>query len=105
MEINPYIDRWDITQMDPWDEDFFNMDGQAHIQISDNGRGNLEFGAVQVEIDGKVAKNRFEFSFQGFDEGDQVSGWGWVSLKKTHTIKGEIRIFQGDESGFVAKKL
>ena len=104
MKINLFAGRWHITEMDMWDEEFFNMDGQASIQISHNGTGNLEFGAVQVEIDGQVSGKRFEFSFQGFDEGDLISGWGWVTLKSMDTIKGEIRIFQGDETGFVAKK-
>jgi hypothetical protein len=91
--------------MDAWDEDFFNMDGQAYIQINNDGGGNINFGAVQSEIDGKVSENqRFEFAFQGFDEGDQVSGWGWVTLKETDFLEGEIRFFQGDESGFVAEK-
>ncbi len=78
MKKNPYIGHWHITQMDAWDEDFFNMDGQAYIQIDEDDGGRFEFGAVQSEIDGKVAKDRFEFSFQGFDEGDLISGWGWV---------------------------
>ena len=64
--------------MDTWDEDFFNMDGQAYIQIDEDGGGRFEFGAVQSEIDGKGSGKRFEFSFQGVDEGDLVSGWGWV---------------------------
>ncbi|MBT4263990.1 MAG: hypothetical protein HN580_09175 [Deltaproteobacteria bacterium] len=39
MTINPYTGRWYITKMDMWDEEYFNMDGQAYIQISANGRG------------------------------------------------------------------
>ena len=90
--------------MDAWDEEFFNMDGQAYIHIDADGSGRFEFGAAQSEIDGKVSGKRFEFSFQGFDEGDKVSGWGWVSLKDTETLIGEIRIFQGEASGFIAEK-
>ncbi len=90
--------------MDVWDEDFFNMDGQAYIQIDDDGGGPFEFGAVQSEIDGKVSGKRFEFCFQGFDERGQVSGWGWVTLKDTDTLKGEIRIFQGEAYGFIAER-
>ena len=105
MGIDQYTGRWHITEMEAWDEDSFNMDGQAYLQIDNDGGGSVKFGAVQVEIDGKASeKQRFEFSFQGFDEGDQISGWGWVTLKVVDTLEGEIRFFQGDESGFIAKK-
>jgi hypothetical protein len=104
MIITPFAGRWHITEMDMWDEDFFNMDGQSYIQIDDDGGGNFEFGAIQSEIDGKVSGRRFEFSWQGFDEGDQISGWGWVTLKGTDAVVGEILIFQGDNSTFLAKR-
>ncbi len=104
MKIDPYIGQWHITQMDAWDKEFFNMDGQATIQIEEDGGGRFKFGAVQSEIDGAVSDKRFEFCFQGFDEGDSVSGRGWVTLKDTNTLKGEIRFFQGEKSGFDAEK-
>ncbi len=100
--------KYNITEMSAWDEDFINPTGQAYIQISRSGSGEFEFGAVQAEIDGKMVTikdiQRFEFSFQGFDEGDQVSGYGWIMRKDFETIEGEIRFFQGDDSTFLAKK-
>ena len=105
METNPYTNRWYLVKMDEWDEEFFNMDG---IQIDAEGGGRFEFGAVQSELDGKAVKvgrvERFEFSFQGFDEAEQVSGCGWITLKEDDIIEGEIRFFQGDNLGFVAEK-
>jgi len=86
--INPYIGRWHITEMDMWDEEFFNMDGQAYIQIDEDGGGRFEFGAVQAELDGKVSEDqRFEFSFQEFDEGDSPS----ESILPRCSIEPDIR--------------
>ena len=104
MTINPFIGWWYITEMDAWDDDFFNMDGEAFIQIDEDGGRRFGFGAVQSEIDGKEAEERFEFSFQVFDECDLVSGWSWFTLKGSDTVDCEIRFFQGEESGFVAER-
>ena len=80
MKQKPPTGKYHITEMSNWDEDFINLTGQGYIRISNNGYGNMEFGAVQVEIDGKIVKTgdiqRFEFMFQGYDEGDLTSGSG-----------------------------
>ncbi|MBT4092009.1 MAG: hypothetical protein HOE30_26275 [Deltaproteobacteria bacterium] len=33
-------------QANAWDEEFFNMDGQAYIQIHEDGGRRFDFGAV-----------------------------------------------------------
>ena len=47
--------------------------------------------------------DRVEFTFSGFDEGDEVAGRGWT---KAHGagLTGRIAFHQGDESGFEAAK-
>ncbi len=52
-----------------------------------------------------LISGRFKFPFQGSDEDDRINGWGWVTLKGLDNIKCEIQFFQGEESGFVAKKI
>jgi hypothetical protein len=32
---------WHITEMDNWDEDYFNMEVQAYVEITDRGAGNV----------------------------------------------------------------
>ncbi len=94
--------------MSAWDEDYFNPKGKAYIQINKDGSGKFQFGAVQAELDGRMATigaiQRFEFTWQGYDEGDFMSGSGWIVENDFKSIKGEIRIFQGDESTFVATR-
>jgi hypothetical protein len=44
-----------------------------------------------------------DFAFEGFDEGDEVSGNGWAELSGGK-LTGRIAFHLGDESGFVAEK-
>jgi hypothetical protein len=66
---------------------------------------NCIFGAVDVSLDWRVgaARNRVDFAFEGFDEGDEVSGNGWAELNGGK-LTGRIAFHLGDGSGFVAKK-
>jgi hypothetical protein len=41
-----------------------------------------------------------EFSWAGSDEGDQVTGRGWVALAEDGTLDGRILFHLGDDSGF-----
>jgi hypothetical protein len=43
-----------------------------------------------------------EFTWDGNDEGDQVSGRGWVTLVEDSTLTGHLFIHRGDDSGFCA---
>jgi hypothetical protein len=97
---------WHIIEMDMWDEDYFNMDGQAFIQIGSNGIGNFQFGLVSGGIDGEVVKTgnleRFEFTWEGQDECDPALGSGWLKLSGENRLKGRIKFHLGDNSEFVA---
>ncbi len=42
-----------------------------------------------------------EFTFVGFDEGDEVTGRGWARRQGAR-LTGRIVFHQGDESGFAA---
>jgi hypothetical protein len=99
---------WHIYEMEMWDEDYFNMDVQAYIDIKPNKLGNFQFGLVSGEIDGRIVDyaedKRFEFTFEGFEEGDLVSGFGWVRIKEKDKLEGEFRFHLGDSSTFLARK-
>ena len=92
-----------------WDEDYFNMDVQAFIEIDAKGHGNFQFGLVSGEIDGEIvqddSKERFEFTWEGNDECDPASGSGWLELKEKNTIQGKIKFHMGDSSIFLAKRV
>lgn len=100
--------RWHIYEMEMWDEDYFNEEVQAYIQIDKSGTGEFQFGYVWGEIDGKITNHtneeRFEFSFVGNDENDPTSGCGWIKLKEADIIEGEFRFHMGDDSTFLARR-
>ncbi len=99
---------WNITEMENWDEDYFNMEVQAYIEIDQRGSGNFQFGLVVGQIDGEIVKDgageRLEFTWDGNDENDEAFGSGWVKLKDKNTLEGKIKFHQGDSSLFSAKR-
>jgi len=104
-----FAGRWHIYEMDLWDEEYFNAEVPAYIQIDTDGTGEFQFGYMSGGLDGKIVKypneERFEFSWSGSDEMDPVNGCGWVRIKDDGDIEGEFRIYLGDDSGFLARKV
>ena len=75
--------------MDLWDRDAIDLVRPAIIEITTEGRGFVRFIAVEgcidashVDLDGRPA---VEFSWDGYDERDQVSGRGgpvWTMMAR-----------------------
>jgi hypothetical protein len=103
-----FAETWYITEMENWDEDYFNMEVQAYIEIDKNGSGQFQFGLVSGQIDGEVVKERseerFEFTWEGNDECDEAFGSGWLKLKDKNTLEGKIKFHLGDSSLFTAER-
>ena len=104
-----FVGVWHITEMEMWDEDYFNMETQAYIQIKQNGLGEFQFGLVSGQIDGDIVdydgEERFEFTWDGSDELDPVSGSGWLRIVGDDMADGKIKIHLGDSSRFKVKKV
>ena len=99
---------WHITDMEMWDEDYFNMEVQAYIQIEEDGFGDFQFGLVSGSLDGHLeecgAEPRFTFTWDGRDEMDPVSGSGWLRPIGDGEAEGLIKIHRGDRSRFRAQR-
>ena len=97
---------WILTEMEMWDADYFNMEVQAYIRIGVDGLGDFQFGLVSGGIDGEAVKlgnaERFEFTWEGQDEMDPVSGSGWLMSIGPNRVEGRIKIHLGDSSAFKA---
>lgn len=100
---SPLLTRWRIVGMEQWDQDFVDLVSPGHITFEPGGTGQLHFGCVDAELDWRATKSaeRIEFTFAGFDEGDEVSGQGWAKAEGAR-LTGRITFHHGDESGFSA---
>ena len=101
--------RWRIVEMDLWDVEAIHLVGPAFIEFGRDGMGGFRFIAVkgwmdvrQGQRDGRAA---VEFSWDGDDEGDPVSGRGWAVVEEDGSLSGRIYFHRGDDSGFRAVRL
>ena len=102
------IGMWYIYAMEMWDEDYFNMETQAYIEIQAAHSGEFQFGLVSGYLDGYLetleTKERFTFTWSGQDEMDEASGGGWMELNGEDEVEGVISLHGGDHSTFQAQK-
>jgi hypothetical protein len=102
-----YIGVWRIREMANWDRDYIDLVAPGHLSVKQNGTGTFAFGAVEAEIDCRPEKfadrEQLSFSFAGFDEGDEVSGRGWVVVDG-NSMDGWFSFHLGDESTFKAAR-
>lgn len=96
---------WRIVEMEQWDMDYIDMESPGHITFKKDGTGQVHFGCVDAGLDWSFdsRNGRAEFTFSGFDEGDEVSGRGWAKVKGAR-MEGWLAFHLGDKSGFVAVK-
>ena len=106
-EIHSLVGYWEIYEMELWDEDYFNMETQAYIEIKSDRQGLFQFGLVTGFLDGYLEQigdiERFSFTWEGTDEVDEASGSGWLKLiddNDANEAEGCIDMHQGDRSGF-----
>jgi hypothetical protein len=89
-ESRRVIGRWRITEMDNWDQETVDLVESGFIEFDEDGLGELGFIAVTGELDCRDAdrdgRPGVEFSWQGSDEGDEVSGRGWAALNPERTV-------------------
>jgi hypothetical protein len=99
---------WYIYEMSSWDEEYFNMEVQAYIEIDEKGNGEFQFGLVFGSINGDIVKdgnaNKLEFTWEGNEECDEDSGSGWLKLENENELKGKIKMHNGDSSTLLAKR-
>ena len=96
------IGRWWIVEADI--RAYLNLSGPAAITITDDGRGEIAFGALQAGLDIEYSQSSIGFTWQGFDEMDEVSGDGSAELLDDGTIEVEFAYHNGDEAILKAKR-
>jgi hypothetical protein len=101
------IGRWRIVEMSNWDLDAIDLVEPGFIEFAEDGSGQFGFIAVSGWLDSGPAERDgragVEFTWEGVDEGDQVSGRGWAVLIDDETIEGHLFFHLGDDSAFRAE--
>ncbi|OGB27755.1 MAG: hypothetical protein A3I66_07810 [Burkholderiales bacterium RIFCSPLOWO2_02_FULL_57_36] len=100
---NPFSGQWRIVWMDVWGQDYVDMEVPGHFTFGKNGIGDFQFGLVQGQMDYRIDGKRVEFSWDGMDECDEVSGRGFAEIVENE-LRGRIYIHLGDDSAFRAVK-
>ena len=107
-ESRRIIGWWRITEMDNWDQETVDLVEPGFIEFDEDGLGELGFVAVTGELDyrdtDRDGRPGVEFSWQGSDEGDDVSGRGWAALNPHGTLEGHLYFHLGDDSALCAER-
>jgi hypothetical protein len=103
----PLTGRWRIVEMSGWDRDAIDLVEPGFIAFAADRTGQFGFIAVHgwldyrpLQRDGRVG---VEFTWEGTDDGDQVSGRGWATLIDDARIEGHVFVHLGDDSSFRAE--
>ena len=105
--VKIFLGNWRIIETELWDREALDLVAPAMLSLKPKGVGRIAFIAVEAQLDYRVVMRDglpgIEFSFQGFDEGDEVMGRGWAMLQKGQ-LQGRLFFHQGDDSSFVAQR-
>jgi hypothetical protein len=105
--VSPFLGRWHIVSMTEWDEDYIHEEVPAFIEFGEHQQGSFQFAYVRGEIDYRITTRdgepAVEWSWEGNDDQNSMSGRGWAMLKSDE-LHGMIFIHQGDDSEFVADR-
>lgn len=95
--------RWRIVELPGYEADYPDMVGPAHILFESTG-GEFAFGCVTGAFAGGGDHDAVAFEWDGNDEMDEVCGDGWAQLQPDGSLSGEIKIHNGDDIGFIARR-
>ena len=102
-----FLGAWRIVETELWDVEDLDLAEPARLALGADHQGDVRFIAIQAGVDYRVVVRdglpAVEFSFQGFDEGDEVTGRGWAVLEGER-LRGQLFFHQGDESSFLAER-
>ena len=102
-----FLGNWRIIETELWDREALDLVAPAMLSLKPKGVGQIAFIAIEAQLDYRVVMRDglpgVEFSFQGFDEGDEVMGRGWAILQGEQ-LRGRLFFHQGDDSSFVARR-
>lgn len=104
---NPFHGRWRIVATDVWSVDELDGMASAHMTFRAGRQGEMELLAIEADVDYRAGRREgrpfIEFSWEGTDDGQPISGRAWALVEK-RKLYGRLFIHGGDEATFVAKR-
>jgi hypothetical protein len=93
--------------MEVWEAAYVNLAGPGQFRINRDGSGFMQFGVVEAALDCRMEQigpiERLEFTFQGVDEEEAISGRGWLTVSGD-AMTGRICFHRGENSRFTATR-
>lgn len=91
--------KWRITKTPGYDM----APPNSYILFNEDG-GEFALDCLAGSIYGSSNTTAIEFEWHGNNEMDEAAGDGWAQLQPNGHLKGEIRLQNGDDIPFIAKK-
>ena len=94
---------WRIVEVSQWRSLDLDILGPALLSLTEGG-GRLRMFVLLAYVQAKPTKAGMSFTWQGAWEFDEMSGTGSVKLARDGTLKGTLRIKDGDSGTFIAER-
>jgi hypothetical protein len=102
-----FVGEWRFVEVELWSHDDLDLVGPAGLTLDRNSHGSMRFLAIEAGLDYRPdirdGRPAIEFTFDGSDEGDRISGRGWAILSG-NTLRGHLYFHDGDDSAFRATR-
>lgn len=98
------VGNWRIVEADLWDRNYLDLFEPAYLTIEDHGHGRFAFGCVRGRLDCEHSSRTVFFTWQGYDEMDEVWGDGSAELEDDGFLDIELRFHHGDQATLKAQK-
>ncbi len=103
-----FAGRWRITSMEQWEQDYIDEEEEGYFEFNDKKTGEFHFcyvhGQMYCYFTTRDGESAVEWTWDGNDEMDAAKGRGWAVIKGDE-LHGMIFFHEGDDSGFVAKRV
>jgi hypothetical protein len=100
-----FLGRWDVASVTTLGREDRYAEAGAYIEFEADGLGRFQLGDVEGDVDyrevARDGKPAVEFSWEGGDATDLLSGRGWA-LFEGDRLAGRMMIHLGEESEFTA---
>ncbi|MDE2573939.1 MAG: hypothetical protein KGL55_01360 [Rhodospirillales bacterium] len=94
------LGKWRIIELPGYEDDDADRVEPAFIDFD---QGAFAFGCVTGGFHGGGETPAVAFDWDGNDEMDETGGSGWPELQPDGSLRGEIRLHQG-EIAFIARR-